>query len=58
MTPNEFILLVTKMRETQKAYFKAPAGPEKWQLLETSRKLEKQVDDQINNTKDTQIKMF
>lgn len=54
MTHAEFIDLVQKMRETQKAYFRArrtQAGSVADKLLAESKALERQVDDEIKNFK-------
>lgn len=54
MTHTEFIDLVQKMRETQKAYFRArrtQAGPVADKVLHESKELERQVDAEIQDFK-------
>lgn len=49
MKPKEFFDLVADMRKAQKEYFKTPASAykAKQEALSKSKKLEKQVDDEI-----------
>ena len=54
MTHTEFIALVQKMRDTQKAYFRArrtQPGSVADKLLHESKELERQVDAEIQNFK-------
>ena len=54
MTHTEFIALVQKIRETQKAYFRARRTQHGWvadRLLAQSKDLERQVDAEIENFK-------
>jgi len=58
-TCKELALLVKKMREAQKGYFKADKNSiAKKQLLELSKKLEHDVDNTIENILDHQQKLF
>jgi hypothetical protein len=50
MNQSEFMALVAEMRQAQKSFFSAPQFSEsKQRFLNTSKKLEKLVDDEIYN---------
>lgn len=54
ITIKEFALLVKQMRYNQRRYFRL----RKPDILETCKKLEKQVDDIVSELTDTQMKLF
>lgn len=54
ITINEFAKLVKEMRFNQKRYFRL----RKPDILETCKKLEKQVDDIVSELTDSQMKLF
>ncbi len=54
MTPEEFMVLVTKMRDAQKAYFKHRSSD----LLLESKDLERQVDKEMADHHDKQRNLF
>lgn len=59
MTINKFIELVEMMRIAQKSYFKAQHGSrEKQVALSESKRLEKEVDNQIESFKKNQSSLF
>lgn len=47
MTPKQFFDLVSEMRAAQKKYFSLLGKPERYQYLQKSKDLEKQVDAEI-----------
>ena len=50
MTPKQFFDLVSEMRAAQKKYFSLLGKPERYQYLQKSKDLEKQVDAEIERS--------